>query len=195
MAKKKRAGREPPPFDRRARLKMGAIGLAIMVPALALVIASAGYKWQLSEKRDRLRAEGQPVVATVEDFYSGSGRGSGSDRVRVSYTYEGRAYRTWIRCGGFTGCVQEPGPEFPIWVDPEDPDEFVAEDGNVTGSLFVLSGGTVIPAGLLFAAIGGVLLTVATVVGREKRQRSPCGRDGGTKRSSGRRGGRRVDSG
>jgi hypothetical protein len=157
MARKRDKPTASPPQSRRVWWQVMAIGTVFIVGGLTQVVASTVYMWQQSEKADRLRAEGVPVTAAVSGFASGgSGRGSGPDTVTVTYTYEGETYQTRIRCGGWTGCANEPDPETTVWADPDKPDEFVAANGNTDGSLSFLNSWAKVVAGVLFALIGGV---------------------------------------
>jgi hypothetical protein len=131
------------------------MALAFLLVGLALAVGSVLYRWQLSERADRLRSEGVPVTATVSDRAGGGGRGSGIDRIEIYYMYGPAQYHTWIPCAGLTGCRSTPKPELTVWVDPAEPERFVAENGHTDGSLSFLMSWTTIPMGVAFAAIGG----------------------------------------
>jgi hypothetical protein len=143
------------------------MGLAFLVIGLSLAATVVAYRWHLSDKADRLLAEGRLVAAQVTDFYSGSGRGSGADWVEVTYSLDGSAYRGRVKCGGGTGCVNAPGPEVTVLVAPDDPHEFLLRGGNVTGSLSFFNSWTMIPFGLVLAATGGALLTITVIARRQ----------------------------
>ncbi|SBT52833.1 DUF3592 domain-containing protein [Micromonospora auratinigra] len=137
------------------------MGVVFLLGGLSLAVASAGYMWRVSEKADRLRAEGVPVQAVVSDFYDGSGRGSGPDTITVTYEYEGSHYQQRILCAGATGCHRDPPAEMTVWVDPSSPAQFVAANGNTDDSAAWLNRWTKILIGGLFAVLGAVLLVVA----------------------------------
>lgn len=139
---------------------------------VALVVGSISYRWQLSERADRLRSEGVPVTATVTDRAGGGGRGSGIDRIEIYYMYGPVQYHTWIPCAGVTGCHSIPKPEMTVWVDPAEPERFVAENGHTDGSLSFLTSWTTIPMGGVFAAVGGVVLGLVLHVKWSERARA-----------------------
>ncbi|WCN80432.1 DUF3592 domain-containing protein [Micromonospora sp. LH3U1] len=136
------------------------MGLAMLLPGLGLAGGALAYRWHVSSEADRLRSDGVPVTANVSDRAGGSGRGSGIDRIEVSYLYESKQYSTWIPCAGGTGCRKTPGPKMAVWVDPAAPEKFVAENGHTNGSLSFLMSWTAIPGGLVFAAVGTVMLVI-----------------------------------
>lgn len=144
--------------------RVGLLASVFLLLGLALVVGSVLYRWQLSERADRLRSEGVPVTATVTDRAGGGGRGSGIDRIEIYYMYGPAQYHTWIPCAGITGCHSTPKPEMTVWVDPAEPERFVAENGHTDGSLSFLMSWTTIPGGVMFTAIGcaglGILLHV-----------------------------------
>lgn len=157
----RRRGRSAVPTPQRGRVwwQVMAIGTVFILGGLAQVVASTMYFWQQAEKVDRLRAHGVPVAAAVSNFGSGgSGRGSGPDVMTVTYTYEGDVFQKRIRCGGWTGCVNPPGPETTVWVDPEKPSEFVAANGNTDESLSFLNSWVKPILGVLFVLVGGVAI-------------------------------------
>ncbi|MEV4535745.1 hypothetical protein AB0J82_18155 [Asanoa sp. NPDC049518] len=128
---------------------------ALLLGGLALAVGSVVYRWQLSERAERLRSDGVPVTATISDRAGGGGRGSGIDRIEVYYMYESAQYHEWIPCAGLTGCRSTPQPEMTVWVDPGEPERFVAENGHTDGSLSFLMSWTAIPLGVVLAAVGG----------------------------------------
>ncbi|GLH97203.1 DUF3592 domain-containing protein [Phytohabitans aurantiacus] len=161
---RKRGGPATPPQGRRIRLQVIAMGVVFLLGGLGLAVFSATYMWRLSDKAERLRAGGVAVTASVTNFYDGSGRGSSPDAITVTYNYEGKQYQARIKCGGGTGCHREPAPETTVWVDPAEPSEFVAANGNTSGSLSFFNSWTRIVAGSLFA-VAGVALLVAILYG------------------------------
>ncbi|WP_328419623.1 DUF3592 domain-containing protein [Micromonospora sp. NBC_00389] len=160
MKKQRRVSLAPPASGIRPRTKVLLMGLVSLLAGLGLAGGALAYRWHVSAEADRLRSDGVPVTAYVSDRAGGSGRGSGIDRIEVSYLYESRQYSTWIPCAGVTGCHKTPGPRMAVWVDPTDPGKFVAENGHTSGSLSFLMSWTTIPGGLFFAAIGTVLLVL-----------------------------------
>ncbi|MFY1617326.1 hypothetical protein [Micromonospora sp. WMMD736] len=136
------------------------IALPMLLGGLGLAIGAGVYRWHVSSEAARLRADGVPVTAYVSDRAGGHGRGSGIDRIEVSYLYESRSYSTWIPCAGGTGCHRTPGPTMDVWVDPAAPDRFVAANGHTNGSMSFLMNWTIPPVGLAFAALGVVLLVL-----------------------------------
>ncbi|MEU5783862.1 DUF3592 domain-containing protein [Micromonospora lupini] len=160
MTKRRRQSPAPAPTGLRPRMQILLVALAMLLPGLGLAVGAAAYRWHVSLEADRLRADGVPVTAQVSDRAGGHGRGSGIDRIEVSYLYEQRSYSTWIPCAGGTGCHRTPGPTMDVWVDPAAPEKFVAANGHTNGSLSFLMAWTIIPAGLAFAALGTVLLVL-----------------------------------
>ncbi|MFJ6165734.1 DUF3592 domain-containing protein [Micromonospora orduensis] len=140
----------------RPRMRVLLVGLAMLLPGLGLAGGALAYRWHVSSEADRLRADGVPVTAHVSDRAGGGGRGSGADRIEVSYRYGSKQYSTWIPCAGGTGCHRSPGPTMAVWVDPAAPEKFVAANGHTNGSLSFLMSWTAIPVGLVFAVLGGV---------------------------------------
>ncbi len=137
------------------RLKYVLLPLIILIGGLALAIASGVHHWHMADRADRLRVDGVAVTARVTDRTGGDVRGAGVDRIEIYYLYAGAQYHTWIPCAGATGCHGPAPKELTIWVDPEAPEHFVAENGNVDGSLSFLASWGTIAMGLAFAAIGG----------------------------------------
>ncbi|MEW2332569.1 DUF3592 domain-containing protein [Micromonospora chersina] len=137
------------------------MGLVFFLGGLSLAGAAAVHMWRVSEKADRLRAEGVPVTAAVSNFYDGWGRNSGPDGLIVTYEFQGGSYQEHIRCGGGTGCHREPPAEMTLWVDPARPEEFVAANGDTDDSAAWLNRWSRIVTGGLFAALGAVTLVVA----------------------------------
>ncbi|MCW6010830.1 DUF3592 domain-containing protein [Micromonospora sp. CPCC 205371] len=164
MARKRGEPATPSPQNRRIRLQVIVMGALFLLGGLGLLVASVGYMWQLSEKGDRLRVDGVPVVATLSDSYVGSGRGSGADAVTVTYNYEGKQYQSRIRCGDGVGCEGQNTAETTVWVDPAKPSDFVAANGHTNGSLSFLNSWTRIVTGGIFA-VGGAVLLVAILYG------------------------------
>ncbi|MGS2619237.1 hypothetical protein ACVCAH_32640 [Micromonospora sp. LZ34] len=167
MTRKRRRVPAVPAADAAAaRRKTGLLGLVALLVGLGLLGGSLSYRWYVSSEADRLRAEGVPVTATVVDRAGGGGRGSGVDRIEVSYLRDGSQYYGWIPCAGLTGCRSTPPQELTVWVDPTDPEHFVAENGHTDGSLSFLASWTLIPVGALAIVIGGGLVVL---VAREKQ--------------------------
>ncbi|MGI5523654.1 hypothetical protein ACQEUX_22365 [Micromonospora sp. CA-259024] len=174
----------PPPSIlarlRRARRSPVLLGVAVLLAGLTYATSIASYKWHLHTKAERLRAEGVQVQADVSARRDNSGRGGGTDTIRVGYDYEGVRYSERILCGSAGGCTEEPPTVMRVWVDPEHPEEFLAENGNTDDSVFVLNAWGGIPFGLVFAVVGGGLVWVATLPDRTPTrapvQRGP-GRD------------------
>ncbi|MET8911668.1 DUF3592 domain-containing protein [Micromonospora sp. NPDC004551] len=149
--------------------RTGLMASVFLLLGAALVVGSILCRWQLSERADRLRSEGVPVTATVTDRAGGGGRGSGIDRIEIYYMYGPAQYHTWIPCAGVTGCHSTPEPELTVWVDPAEPERFVAENGHTDGSLSFLMSWTTIPMGGAFAAVGGAGLGLVLHVKRSGR--------------------------
>ncbi|MFC3501126.1 hypothetical protein ACFOOK_09150 [Micromonospora krabiensis] len=149
------------------------LGLAVLLAGLSYATAIAGYKWHLHSKAERLRAEGVRVQAVVGRREDTVGRGGGTDTVRVWYDHAGVAYSKRILCGSAGGCTEEPPPTMTLWVDPERPDEFVAENGNTDDSVFVLNAWGGIPFGLGFAVIGGFIVLTGVMPERSRVRRLP----------------------
>lgn len=168
VARKRRKRKDPPPSDSHAWLKVLVMGLVALLGGLALAITSAVYKWHLSEKADRLRAEGVPVTASVSNFYNASGRGGGADTIDVHYSYGGANYQARILCGGLTGCHETPAPEMTVWVDPVDPEQFLGDNGHTDDAVSFFNSYATIPAGLVFALMGGVALAVTVSANRQR---------------------------
>ncbi|MEV4628631.1 DUF3592 domain-containing protein [Micromonospora sp. NPDC049523] len=172
VGRKKRATGEPPkPADPRGWLKVGLAATAMLLVGLVLTVGSITFKRYLAEKADRLRSEGIPVAAAQAKLYNGSGRGSGVDTVDVSYFYRGEYYQASIRCGGFTGCHSTPSEQTTVWIDPDDPAQFVAENGHTDDSVSFLNGFTPIPAGVLFTVLGAAGLVVTRLRSRQAARR------------------------
>ncbi|MEU4553467.1 DUF3592 domain-containing protein [Micromonospora violae] len=133
---------------------------ALLLAGIALLGGSLGYRWHVSAEADRLRSDGVPTTATIVDRSGGGGRGSGVDRIEITYLYDGVQYEKWIPCAGLTGCHRTPGLRVAIRVDPADPERFVAENGHTSGSLSFLMSWTLIPIGLVLTVIGAGLLFV-----------------------------------
>ncbi|MDO3702314.1 DUF3592 domain-containing protein [Micromonospora sp. C28SCA-DRY-2] len=154
------------------------LGLLVLLAGLGYASGVAGYKWHLHAKAERLHAEGVPVRATVTGRRDTVGRGGGTDTVRVSYEYAGVPYTERILCGSAGGCAEEPPAEMTLWVDPERPAEFVAENGNTDDSVFVLNAWGGLPFGLVVAAFGGLLLVTAVLPDRAPAPRRDTRRPG-----------------
>ena len=179
MARRRSRNVEPPPWSHRQRLTTAGISLLFLLPGLMFVIGTATTKWRLSEKADRLRADGVYVVASVSDRRDNGSRGGATDTIRVSYIYQGVPYSERILCGGPTGCFEAPGPQMAIWVDPASPEEFVAENGNTDDSTSFFNAWGGIPFGLLLAGIGSFCLFIAVFVNRIRFDAKPRRRTGG----------------
>lgn len=108
-------------------------------------------------RADRLRAKGDPVVATVTGYIFASRRGHGMETLNLSYMYGGHTYRDRIMCGGSVNCWEEPS-QIRIWVDPNDPGGFAAENGNTDDTLIHLGRMSVFPGGVLFI-VAGIVIT------------------------------------
>ncbi|MEV4543868.1 DUF3592 domain-containing protein [Micromonospora echinaurantiaca] len=169
MTKKQRRVAAVPAADTAARRRTGWLGLVALLVGLGLLGGSLTHRWYVSSEAERLRAEGVPVSATVVDRAGGGGRGSGIDRLEVSYLHDGAQYYEWIPCAGLTGCRSTPPGELTLWVDPTDPAHFVAQNGHTDGSLSFLNSWTLIPVGALAVVIGAGLLIL---VAREHKNRT-----------------------
>ncbi|MCF0092237.1 DUF3592 domain-containing protein [Micromonospora sp. MH99] len=160
MTRRRRQSPPPAPTGLRPRTRVLLTALPVLLVGVGLVVGAVAYRWRVSSEADRLRAEGVRVTAYVSDRAGGQGRGSGVDRIEVSYLYESRSYSTWIPCAGGTGCHRTPGPRMDVWVDPDAPGTFVAANGHTDGSLSFLMSWTIPPVGLLLAAVGTILLVL-----------------------------------
>ncbi|MCO1599140.1 hypothetical protein M8C17_28690 [Micromonospora sp. RHAY321] len=69
-------------------MKVLVTGLVALVAGLGLAGGAVAYRWHVSSEADRLRADGVPVTAYVSDRAGGGGRGSGIDRIELSYLYK-----------------------------------------------------------------------------------------------------------
>jgi hypothetical protein len=174
----RRRARRPAVADPGWR-KLGLMASAFLLLGLGLLVGSLVYRWQVSQRAERLRSEGVAVTATVTD--RAGGRGSGADRIEIYYMYGSAQYHTWIPCAGVTGCHDAPRPHMTLWVDPAQPERFVADNGPTDGSLFFLMSWKAIPSGLLLTALGGVPLAImahARYTERVEAKQSRRGRRG-----------------
>ncbi|MBG6100220.1 DUF3592 domain-containing protein [Micromonospora vinacea] len=138
-----------------------------LLVGLGLLGGSLGYRWWDSSEADRLRVEGVQVPATLTDREGGNARGSGIDRIEVYYMYEGEQHHDWIPCAKLAVCSSPPPQALTIWVDPSDPEHFVAENDRTDGSLFPLMSWSLVPIGAV-ATIFGVLILLLARADRKK---------------------------
>ncbi|WP_328419683.1 DUF3592 domain-containing protein [Micromonospora sp. NBC_00389] len=161
MTKKRRPVSGAPSSEQAAARRQTARGgLAMFLVGLGLAVGSLGYRWWDSSEADRLRVEGVQVPATLADRAGGSARGSGIDRIEVYYMYDGEQHHNWIPCAKLAACRSEPPQALTIWVDPSDPEHFVAENDRTDGSLFPLMSWSLVPVGVLFVIVGGLMLAL-----------------------------------
>lgn len=122
------------------------IPLAVVVIVAGVVLAgvTAWTKFGDEAKKDRLRAEGVPMVASVVDGRSKNGR---YDDTKLVYKVDEVVHEQWI--GG-----RASGTGMLIWYDPARPDEFVAESGYTDDSLSTFNTWAGMPWGVAIAAIG-----------------------------------------
>lgn len=154
----------------RLALRLAAVlGATTLVAGLALVIGVASSWWALADKKDGLRERGVEVVATVTRFDEGGFRTT--DMINLSYEYGGQRVERRIRCAGGTGCWESPPPTMRVWVDPDRPTEFLAENGNTDDSDSPRNSWSVFVFGCVLLLIGGVMVVCLVLDARVKRQR------------------------
>ncbi|MEU4529623.1 DUF3592 domain-containing protein [Micromonospora ureilytica] len=139
---------------------------------LGLFGGSLGYRWWDSSEADRLRVEGVQVPATLTDRAGGNARGSGIARIEVYYMYEGEQHHDWIPCAKLAVCSSPPPQALTIWVDPSDPEHFVAENERTDGSLFFLMSWYFVPIGAIPAIAGGLILR-SMMIDRKNAKKTP----------------------
>ncbi|MFK3978863.1 DUF3592 domain-containing protein [Micromonospora sp. NPDC050397] len=155
--RRRRAAERDAAEQERGRRHAAIIGLVAVVFGLTWAGITGGYKWHLSSKAERLRAEGVPVNAVVTERRDTTGRGGGTDTVQVHYTYRGEPYSKRILCAGSFGCDRTPPREVVLRVDPAKPAEFVTSNGVTDDSVFFFNSTAGIPFGLSVATAGGAL--------------------------------------
>jgi hypothetical protein len=96
---------------------------ALFVLGVSLIVATASIRHGIRAKAERLTVEGFGVSARIYD--SSAGRHT----LKLSYGYEGRAYKGTISCGSYEDC-SDPGPTIVIQLDREHPERFYADNGD-----------------------------------------------------------------
>ena len=166
MPRKRSDAARPQVWSRRQQLTMVGISLLFLLPGLVFTVGTTTTKLRLSEKADRLRANGVPVIALVSDRRNTTGRGGGADTITVTYNYQGMPYGARILCGRSGGCFNSLGQQMTIWVNPANAGEFVDDNGITDDSMSFFNAWGGLVFGLLAAAIGGVLLFLAAFANR-----------------------------
>ncbi|WP_157641212.1 hypothetical protein [Longispora albida] len=135
------------------------LGLALLIGAPLQAANTAGH-WS------DLKAGGVSVPAAVTKTEAGGTKGV--DKIKLSYTYGGRAYETWTRCGGTTGCREWPA-EVRLWINPEDPEDF-AKDSDSTDTWVHVRGTWLWTLfGLAMTAVGFLIFYLLAKDARAKR--------------------------
>jgi hypothetical protein len=111
---------------------------------------------------DRLRAEGVPVQGVIDELVH-KGRNSNTMHLR----YELAGAELWAEVGCWEACHPADTP-VRIWVNPDDPGDFVTEFGTLSGHRGRVQGGIGM-AGLVLS--GSMVLTAFTRLDQRRRDR------------------------
>ena len=111
---------------------------------------------------DRLRAEGVPVQGVIDELVH---KGRNSNTMHLRYELAGAERRAEVGC--WEAC-HPAGTRVRIWVNPDDPGDFVTEFGTLSGHRGRVQG-VIGAAGLVLS--GSMLLAGFTRLGQRRRDR------------------------
>ncbi|MBO3744163.1 hypothetical protein [Actinoplanes flavus] len=137
------------------------INAVVMVGGLSLFLTTAIVKFGDEAKRERLQAEGMPVLATV---VGGTPETQVNKATEISYELGGRTYTRMI--SGFF-----PTKTVMVFVDAKDPSAFVAENGRTDQSRHPFNTWAGMPWGIAVATVGLLFF-------RKRRKLAKAGRPG-----------------
>ncbi|WBB65207.1 DUF3592 domain-containing protein [Micromonospora sp. WMMD812] len=143
----------------RVRYPVYAVGILVGLVMMWLPVKTGNDNdaWE-----DRLRADGVPVQAVIDELIH---KGRKSDTMHLRYEFGGAERRAEVGC--WEVCLPA-GTPVRIWVDPEDPGDFVTDFGTLSGHRGRVQG-VIGAAGLILA--GSMVLVGFTRLDRRRRDR------------------------